>query len=97
MLSCLPEAGYSLQAEPLRKEFEHPQGNTGFCYSADPWMTLKALEKHTVVLGAHLASTGEEEEIRHMDPLGLQVDLAGAGRGQVFWPCRAFLTESQMT
>lgn len=47
-------------------------------------MTSKALEKCTVVLGAHLASTGEEEEIRHMDPLGLQMDLGGGGQRPSF-------------
>ena len=38
-------------------------------------MSLKALEKLTVILEVHLSSTGKEEEMRNMDRLGLQVDL----------------------
>lgn len=47
----------------------------GFSDSPDTWMSLKALEKLTVILEVHLSSTGKEEEMRNMDRLGLQVDL----------------------
>lgn len=47
----------------------------GFYDSPGPWMSLQALEKCIVVLEVHLASTGEEKEMRSMDCLGLQLDL----------------------
>lgn len=39
-------------------------------------MTLNIPENSKAVSGAHLASVGKEEEIRHVDALELKVNLA---------------------